>query len=155
MSVVPQSGGHCGPLHEEHSQLSQVARLTQTFLGLDLEVYRECGFRVGGGCPERTRGSERGRGSLGGEEWGGGGGEVREEDEAQRMWWFRERLNGRGTERREMGVKREQCCLRGEGASEKLREMGLQREGRGFREGDEGLVLWSGAWGAAGQSFPS
>lgn len=71
------------------------------------------------------------------------------------MWWFRERLDGRGTERREMGAKREQCCQRGKGASEKLREMGLQREGRGLREGDQGLVLWSGACGGTGQSFSS
>lgn len=63
MSVVPQSGGHCGPLHEEHSQLSQVARLTQTFLGLDLEVYRECGFRVGGGGAQREQGAQKGEGA--------------------------------------------------------------------------------------------
>ena len=60
-----------------------------------------------------------------------GGGQVREEDEAQRMWWFRERLNGRGTERREMGAKRAMLSEREGGFREAQRD-GASARGKGI-----------------------
>lgn len=108
-----------------------------------------------GGGAQRGHGAQKGEGAPLGVKGGVGVG-VRSERK------MRPRECG-GSEKGSMGEElkdgrwgpKEQCCQRGRGASEKLKEMELQREGRGFREGDQGLVLWSGALRGAGQSFSS